>query len=197
MYRMLHQLSERRWLIFFRFFFLMIRRPPRSTLFPYTTLFRSNIADRNCAHLRTGHAGNFEQRYAAAGRLHLDFDFLVVELAGAQPFAEGILGRGAGVLADQRIHHAILGGELRASAHVPAFSLPHLGDCDFHQIAYDLLDVAPDIADLGELGRFDLDERGPGEPGEAPGNLRFADAGRADHQDVLGQDLFAQLFIEL
>src|SRR3712207_7503873 len=24
------------------FFFLMIRRPPRSTLFPYTTLFRSN-----------------------------------------------------------------------------------------------------------------------------------------------------------
>src|SRR6266436_8340706 len=26
------------------FFFLMIRRPPRSTLFPYTTLFRSDFA---------------------------------------------------------------------------------------------------------------------------------------------------------
>src|SRR2546427_6507766 len=26
------------------FFFLMIRRPPRSTLFPYTTLFRSVVA---------------------------------------------------------------------------------------------------------------------------------------------------------
>src|SRR5574340_1579071 len=26
----------------FSFFFLMIRRPPRSTLFPYTTLFRSH-----------------------------------------------------------------------------------------------------------------------------------------------------------
>src|SRR5260221_5138205 len=26
---------------FLSFFFLMIRRPPRSTLFPYTTLFRS------------------------------------------------------------------------------------------------------------------------------------------------------------
>src|SRR6202795_5303940 len=26
------------------FFFLMIRRPPRSTLFPYTTLFRSSSA---------------------------------------------------------------------------------------------------------------------------------------------------------
>src|SRR5689334_24477972 len=27
------------------FFFLMIQRPPRSTLFPYTTLFRSGSAD--------------------------------------------------------------------------------------------------------------------------------------------------------
>src|ERR1035441_11059935 len=27
------------------FFFLMIRRPPRSTLFPYTTLFRSTNSD--------------------------------------------------------------------------------------------------------------------------------------------------------
>src|SRR3989304_5744520 len=27
------------------FFFLMIRRPPRSTLFPYTTLFRSTMGD--------------------------------------------------------------------------------------------------------------------------------------------------------
>src|SRR2546428_7486173 len=28
------------------FFFLMIRRPPRSTLFPYTTLFRSDLVRR-------------------------------------------------------------------------------------------------------------------------------------------------------
>src|SRR2546422_6219607 len=33
------------------FFFLMIRRPPRSTLFPYTTLFRSR---RSCCRTRTG-----------------------------------------------------------------------------------------------------------------------------------------------
>ena len=45
--RYLRALSERRfsgcnvwWLVFF---FLMIRRPPRSTLFPYTTLFRSRF----------------------------------------------------------------------------------------------------------------------------------------------------------
>src|SRR2546430_8262854 len=32
-------------LLGFVFFFLMIRRPPRSTLFPYTTLFRSRCSD--------------------------------------------------------------------------------------------------------------------------------------------------------
>src|SRR2546427_7386562 len=31
------------------FFFLMIRRPPRSTLFPYTTLFRSPLLRKNPA----------------------------------------------------------------------------------------------------------------------------------------------------
>src|SRR5947199_8380025 len=33
----------------FIFFFLMIRRPPRSTLFPYTTLFRSPSAPGRAA----------------------------------------------------------------------------------------------------------------------------------------------------
>src|SRR2546429_9100950 len=32
----------RKWI--HNFFFLMIRRPPRSTLFPYTTLFRSCVS---------------------------------------------------------------------------------------------------------------------------------------------------------
>src|SRR5207253_7652846 len=34
------------WFWVFLFFFLMIRRPPRSTLFPYTTLFRSQRRPR-------------------------------------------------------------------------------------------------------------------------------------------------------
>src|SRR2546430_13546979 len=33
--------ATRSFFLLFLFFFLMIRRPPRSTLFPYTTLFRS------------------------------------------------------------------------------------------------------------------------------------------------------------
>src|SRR2546422_5430445 len=34
-------------MLFSFFFFLMIRRPPRSTLFPYTTLFRSRYLVRD------------------------------------------------------------------------------------------------------------------------------------------------------
>src|SRR5256885_12942352 len=44
------------------FFFLMIRRPPRSTLFPYTTLFRSVVnagtRDKDLAWIRR-HASAF------------------------------------------------------------------------------------------------------------------------------------------
>src|SRR2546422_9061090 len=36
------------------FFFLMIRRPPRSTLFPYTTLFRSRRRWRGGPHYPRG-----------------------------------------------------------------------------------------------------------------------------------------------
>src|SRR2546430_6504661 len=42
-------------LFIYFFFFLMIRRPPRSTLFPYTTLFRSNRTTNSpigCAKIR-------------------------------------------------------------------------------------------------------------------------------------------------
>src|SRR2546430_9344215 len=39
----------------FSFFFLMIRRPPRSTLFPYTTLFRSHLlTPRDMSKCRVG-----------------------------------------------------------------------------------------------------------------------------------------------
>src|SRR5205085_10051809 len=51
-------------LAIFYFFFLMIRRPPRSTLFPYTTLFRSRLQEipsgaaqgrRHAVRAQTGH----------------------------------------------------------------------------------------------------------------------------------------------
>src|SRR3989337_4103880 len=39
------------------FFFLMIRRPPRSTLFPYTTLFRSEPGEERDAVVLVHHRG--------------------------------------------------------------------------------------------------------------------------------------------
>src|SRR5690554_573164 len=41
------------------FFFLMIRLPPRSTLFPYTTLFRSKGKLRNCSTRQSNAGKNF------------------------------------------------------------------------------------------------------------------------------------------
>src|SRR2546422_5667515 len=46
------------------FFFLMIRRPPRSTLFPYTTLFRSVKQPAEQCH-RTGQLDFREGQFAA------------------------------------------------------------------------------------------------------------------------------------
>src|SRR3712207_6894133 len=54
------------------FFFLMIRRPPRSTLFPYTTLFRSK--DRHsCRHTflpeyKSAYYGRYVRRSLSAGQ---------------------------------------------------------------------------------------------------------------------------------
>src|ERR1044072_4757560 len=48
----------------------MIRRPPRSTLFPYTTLFRSldPVASRALEHRRAGHIGEERDELAAEAR---------------------------------------------------------------------------------------------------------------------------------
>src|SRR2546422_11018644 len=46
------------------FFFLMIRRPPRSTLFPYTTLFRSCEENRCVGFTRKGQSEATGQRTA-------------------------------------------------------------------------------------------------------------------------------------
>src|SRR5262249_20211974 len=63
---------------------------------------------------------------------------------------------------------------------------------DLYEIAHDLLDIAADIADLGELGRLDLEEGRLRQARQAARDLGLADAGRADHQDVLGLHLLAQ-----
>src|SRR5437899_8427724 len=51
------------------FFFLMMRRPPRSTLFPYTTLFRPGSALRAARRCPAAHRGSrADSRFAAPDR---------------------------------------------------------------------------------------------------------------------------------
>src|SRR3712207_7763372 len=70
------------------FFFLMIRRPPRSTLFPYTTLFRS----------LPGGAGAAGGHRRGAG---LGADALAEQLAGEGGRLGGETGGAGGVLVRQ------------------------------------------------------------------------------------------------
>src|SRR5258708_37277387 len=90
----------------------MIRRPPRSTLFPYTTLFRSELGEMVVG----GHAV-----VAAAGRADDELDDLLIALGQAAPSEHCIGGahrperRGAG------------GGGGREGSRHPADRLRELG----------------------------------------------------------------------
>jgi hypothetical protein len=87
--------------------------------------------------------------------------------------------------------------QLGLRLHVLALAFAHERDGNLHQIAHDLLDVAADIADLGEFGGFHFEEWRAREPRQPARNLGLADTGRPDHQDVLGQHFLAQFFVEL
>src|SRR5258708_37061032 len=60
------------------YFFLMIRRPPRSTLFPYTTLFRSDVRGNVETRIGKLRAGHFEALVLAEAGLER------LEMAGAE-----------------------------------------------------------------------------------------------------------------
>src|SRR5947209_15660353 len=68
--------------MFHDFFFLMILRPPRSTLFPYTTLFRSERPGsfrEFCALLGNRNVTEFNYRYADPKIAHLFVGIAEVE----------------------------------------------------------------------------------------------------------------------
>ena len=125
--------------------------------------------------------------------VQLDLDLGVVHAVVGEPRAEALAGGDAGALAGERVEqplHRRLGRRFAHRLAPPLLLQPHrLLD----QVAGDLLDVAADIADLGELGRLDLDERRVGELRQPPADLGLAAAGGADHQYVLGRHLLAQL----
>src|SRR5256885_5404467 len=71
------------WAFFIFFFFLMIRRPPRSTLFPYTTLFRSSWSTparsppKRCGRRASLSAGSRDRKSTRLNSSHLVISYAV------------------------------------------------------------------------------------------------------------------------
>ena len=97
----------------------------------------------------------------------------------------------------QNIQQALFGVELGLVGDFFELFFAHHVDGDLHQVANHGLDIAADVADFGELRSFHFQERRVGELGQAAGDFGFADAGGADHDDVLGNDFFRHFGREL
>src|SRR3989441_8996922 len=96
-------------LLFLFFFFLMIRRPPRSTLFPYTTLFRSVLSaeklrpvldDRHAASEATVRLAEFETDIAASEHDQVGRDVVELQRFDVGKRARGLKSRNIG---DRRV----------------------------------------------------------------------------------------------
>ena len=154
-----------------------------------------HVAEIEHAHLRAGHAGDLEGRQARRRAvLHLRSRSRGRRAAPSRSILRNFWRVSALALAPTSA------SSTRSSAASSALALDLLAqplaghrDRDLDEVADDLLDIAADIADLGELGRLDLEERRLRELRQAARDLGLADAGRADHQDVLRQHLLAQL----
>src|SRR2546425_5243415 len=70
--------------VFVFFFFLMIRRPPRSTLFPYTTLFRSLGANSSLKPALVQLQGLLIQRDGRVQKLLLGIEAVRLEVEQSQ-----------------------------------------------------------------------------------------------------------------
>src|SRR3712207_8732639 len=94
----------------------MIRRPPRSTLFPYTTLFRSAVLVRIEAIAARWDAG----RISAA--ICIPAAWLYADFAG---------GGGSAVRAAAMLSAAMLARLLRSEEHTSELQSPHISDAVF------------------------------------------------------------------
>src|SRR3712207_1889384 len=134
------------------FFFLMIRRPPRSTLFPYTTLFRSEQAGRRPAADRDLHQDRV-QRVAQPRAVQQ-----VLECLRLEHGLHGALGRTDRLVEGRLVcdpvedPHEAHGGVLPSSAAVD--TAPACGDerlPDGHRHAEPLRAVINSTAELSDL----------------------------------------------
>src|SRR2546425_12622095 len=104
------------------FFFLMIRRPPRSTLFPYTTLFRSRelAPARLEQRERAPHVGVHERRGPHDGPVYVRFGRHVNHAVRRRERASGRLaGGGFGARAVEHVTQRVEIAHVRANEVIP------------------------------------------------------------------------------
>jgi hypothetical protein len=130
---------------------------------------------------------------------HLDLDGAVIEPtrsqllrsrsrvlwagSGRPDTAGSTSGRGPG--GRQQVEQAIFGCLPGLRPQLFEALVAHHRNRQLHQVADHRLDVAADVADLGELRGFDLDEGRLGQTRQPARDLGLAHPGGPDHQDVL------------
>src|ERR1035437_4374793 len=158
-----------------------------------------HVLDVDAHLLDPGVAGDLERGGAI---LHLDLHQAFVQLALAQALTEFLAGAldafaRLRLRRHEQVEEAVLGVHFGAVRHLVEPLFPHYVDRDIHQVADHRFHVASHVAHFGELAGFDLEERRVGETRQAAGQLRLAHARGADHEDVLGHDLFGHFGREL
>ena len=141
-------------------------------------------------HPHAAATGDFKLRLR--GRFKLNFDLGIVKMTIGKTLTK-CRARGFGcALAREHIkqpcHRRIFG--LVFNCNPAAFFFKP--DGLLNQVTRNLFNIAANIANLGELGRLNLNKRRIGELGQTARNLGLAAAGRANHQDVFGRHFVAQ-----
>ncbi len=148
---------------------------------------------------------DFERRHGALA--DFEVDHALVELAFAQLEAEFFArtlrlftlrghfrvrsaGRGRRRRRKQEIEHAFFRGLLGAVGDFVEFFLADHVDGSLDEIADHRFHIAADVADFGVFRSFDLDERAAGEARQPARDFCFSHAGRPNHQNILGQNVF-------
>ena len=144
--------------------------------------------------------GDFERRTAVA---HIDLNLLVVKLSSTQTFTK-LFASALGAVAafglqghEREVEKAFLSLLLGSVLNFIQALLANHVDGDFNQIANHGFNIAANVADLGELARFNFKEGRIREFRQTARDFGFSDASRAHHKDVFRHDILGHIRIEL
>ena len=138
-------------------------------------------------------AGNVHHAHRVRVVGDLKFDHGVIQLAQFQLSAEHIAGSLASIRAGDGFNHALFGGSMCVGFDLFAHVLAGGVDRGINQIADDLLNIAANITNFGELRGFNLDKRRFGQTRQAAADFGFTNTSGPDHQDVFGINLITQI----